>query len=467
MYYASKTHYLIRFFLDSLILVLVFIISRVFIAENQSYAFQSRDYLLLALFHLSWYLSTKMSHLYNEIRSKTFAYETITVVKSVLVHAVFCTFIIFYFFKYYPVQRSFIVIYTIFLFLAIIVEKFGLRKYFQYLRKKGLNDRKVLIVGAGVTGMHFYQSILENQQYGYKVVGFLDDEKKEHLNGEYLGTVAELGTVLNKYEIEDVVVALPNSASNSIKQVINTSENNAKRVRIIPDYHKYVSNNMHVSNFASIPLITVRSLPLDELENKIFKRTFDLLFSSLLFLFVFSWLFPIIALAIKLGSKGPVFFKQERWGVNNKKIICYKFRSMVQNSKDVDETGKYQQATQNDPRVTSIGKFLRKTNLDELPQFWNVWRGDMSIVGPRPHPIPLNLESKDTVQNYMLRHLVKPGITGWAQVNGSRGETCLPGSMQKRVDLDIWYIENWSFWLDCQIILQTIINMIKGDRNAY
>ena len=140
---------------------------------------------------------------------------------------------------------------------------------------------------------------------------------------------------------------------------------------------------------------------------------------------------------------------------------------MIKESSDIDSNGKYVQASPNDTRVTAIGRFLRKTNLDELPQFWNVIKGDMSIVGPRPHPIPLNIESKDKVTNYMLRHFVKPGITGWAQVNGYRGETQVSGLMQKRVDLDVWYIENWSFWLDSQIIFQTIINMMVGDKNAY
>jgi len=172
-------------------------------------------------------------------------------------------------------------------------------------------------------------------------------------------------------------------------------------------------------------------------------------------------------ISIKLSSKGPVFFKQVRWGRDNIKFTAYKFRSMVTESKDVGRNGKYQQATKDDPRITSVGKFLRKTNLDELPQFINVLKGEMSIVGPRPHPEPLNLESKDHVKLYMLRHLVKPGITGWAQVNGLRGETKEIDLMQKRVEHDVWYIENWSFSTDIYIIFLTVWNMVKGDPNAY
>ena len=192
-----------------------------------------------------------------------------------------------------------------------------------------------------------------------------------------------------------------------------------------------------------------------------------MLFAILFFVILGFWLLPLIALAIKLTSRGPVIFKQERWGLNNEKIVCYKFRTMVSNSSDIDKNGFYHQASKGDPRITSLGAFLRRTNMDELPQFWNVLLGNMSVVGPRPHPTPLNLESMHKVENYMLRHVVKPGITGWAQVNGCRGETRIPGSMQQRVNFDLYYIHRWTFWLDSQIILQTAINVIRGDQNAY
>ena len=213
--------------------------------------------------------------------------------------------------------------------------------------------------------------------------------------------------------------------------------------------------------------MNVGGLPLDRWEIKLLKRSFDIVFSLVFFFTIGLILFPLISLLIKITSKGPVFFKQERWGLNNKLIICYKFRTMIQESKDVDEDGKYQQAQKDDPRITSIGRILRKTNLDEIPQFWNVLIGNMSVVGPRPHPTPLNKESMHTVDNYMLRHIVLPGITGWAQVNGCRGETKTVEEMQERVDFDLSYIHRWTFWLDCQIILQTIINLIRGDQNAY
>jgi len=213
--------------------------------------------------------------------------------------------------------------------------------------------------------------------------------------------------------------------------------------------------------------VNVGDLPLDKTENILLKRTFDIFFSILFFLFIGIWIFPLIGFLIKITSRGPIFFKQERWGLNNKKIICYKFRSMIKESSDIDEDGKYNQAQKDDPRITLIGRILRKTNMDELPQFWNVLIGNMSVVGPRPHPTQLNLESMETVDNYMLRHKVIPGITGLAQVNGCRGETKTTEDMQRRVNFDLYYIQRWNFWLDLQIIIQTVINIFRGDQNAY
>lgn len=264
-----------------------------------------------------------------------------------------------------------------------------------------------------------------------------------------------------------MVVAMPGGLNEQLRQIIVMSEQEAKRVRIIADCYHFCTTTASMHLCGNLPLLTIRSSPLDDPARQRLKRFLDVTFSILLFISVFSWLFPVIALLIKLTSKGPVLYKQERWGLKNQKITCYKFRSMVPDCDMVDASGHFLQATANDARITSIGRFLRKSSLDELPQFINVLRGDMTLVGPRPHAIPLHMESKQTIQRYMLRHLVKPGITGWAQVNGCRGETRLPGQMQKRVDLDLWYIENYSCWLDCQIILQTCMNMIKGDKQAY
>jgi putative colanic acid biosynthesis UDP-glucose lipid carrier transferase len=264
-----------------------------------------------------------------------------------------------------------------------------------------------------------------------------------------------------------VIIALPNSQHEQISACIEACDFHAKRVRMIPDLYLYASSNISINTIGLLPVINFRSLPQDRWGNKMLKRLFDVSFSLLFFVLVGWWLMPVIALMIKLTSKGPIFFKQERWGLNNRKITCYKFRTMYYGSPETDENGGFLQATKNDSRITPLGKLFREWNIDELPQFWNVLKGNMSVVGPRPHVTPLNISSIQNVDRYMLRHLVKPGITGWAQVNGCRGETSAPGSMQRRVNYDLYYIHSWTFWLDCQIVLQTIILTIKGDQNAY
>jgi len=202
-------------------------------------------------------------------------------------------------------------------------------------------------------------------------------------------------------------------------------------------------------------------------NNSFLKRLFDVMFTAVLCVFVFSWLFPLIALVVRVSSKGPVFFKQTRTGLYNNKIIFYKFRTMSAGCTNVDESGNYLQAVENDPRITKIGALLRRTSLDELPQFWNVLKGDMSIIGPRPHPVELDKESEKMIEHYHLRYLVKPGITGWAQVSGFRGPTKKNGSMQKRVEHDLWYIQNWDLLLDGKVVLKTIKTAFWRDENAY
>ena len=234
------------------------------------------------------------------------------------------------------------------------------------------------------------------------------------------------------------------------------------RLRILPDFSSFLFRKIHVNFYGSLPVITLRDEPLQDEINRMYKRIFDIFLSLLVILLIFPVLFPVISLIIKLTSKGPVFFKQVRSGVNNEQFLCYKFRSMAIN-KDADRM----QATINDMRITMIGKFIRKTNIDEFPQFFNVLLGDMSIVGPRPHMIKHTNEYSQLIEDYMVRQLVKPGITGAAQVYGFRGETKTTEDMKRRVEYDIWYLENWSLLLDVKLILLTVWNMIKGQKEAF
>ncbi len=431
--------------------------------------FTLTDIKLLSLFLLLWYLSASICNLYDDFRSRLFTYELIPISKTFILYILGLTYIVFYFFRNLPLPRTFTSVYTLVTYIVIIMEKYTIRRILYVSRIQGKNVCKVLIIGASEIGINYYNTIAENKHFGYQLTGFLDNDNKKEITHCYLGKIDDLEAVLNNYDIDDIIIAVSeNISAEKINKIITTGEEHAKRVRILPNYYGFGSGNFRINTFGNFPIVTIRSLPLDNIENKFFKQLLDILFSLTLTIFIFSWLFAIIAIIIKLTSKGPVFYIQERWGINGKRIKCYKFRSMhAKPNNEIDENGNFVPTQQNDPRVTRVGKFLRKHNLDELPQFINVLKGEMSIVGPRPHLSLENLEMKQVVKNYMLRHLVTPGITGWAQVHGLRGGTKNLGLMQQRIDMDLWYIENWTFWLDCQIIFQTVLNMLKGEKNAY
>ena len=248
-----------------------------------------------------------------------------------------------------------------------------------------------------------------------------------------------------------------------INNLINTCDYYGIKVKVIPDFFWSLLQKISLDRFADVPVISLREFPLDYAHSRLLKRSFDILVSSLILLF-FSIIYSIIGIAIKLSSKGPVYFKQERTGLDSMNFVCYKFCSMRQQSPEIANT---LQATRDDPRITWVGRFLRKTNLDEIPQIINVFKGDMSLIGPRPHMLKHTDQYQELIPKYMVRHLVKPGITGWAQVNGYRGETKEIELMKKRVEYDLYYIENWTFWFDIKILLLTLWVVLKGQEMAY
>lgn len=454
-----------RLFADIVLLNAAYLSAALLVEQIKGVNFTPESLYILIILNFVWYFTARGLNLYDEFHTRAFGIEAAAIIKGVIVQFLALVVLLFVF-REMSLSRNFVVWYSLFLTGGLIAGRALIRKVLKMLRRRGRSMRHLLIIGARDTGMEFNEVLLGNPHFGYNVLGFVDDHPQQKLNGKYLGKLEDLTTILKSQRVDDVVVALPANSKENIREIIKTCDNHLTRVKILPDYYPLLTDNFSISRFNKFPLISVREIDLDEVHYRILKRSFDIFFSLCMFLFVFSWLWPLIALGVKLSSPGPVFFKQERWGRNNERIIFYKFRSMVPDSKDVDENGKYKQAVKNDPRITKFGAFLRRMNLDELPQFWNVLKGEMSIVGPRPHPTPLNLESRNVVEHYMLRHLVKPGITGWAQANGYRGPTQDIERMKKRVEYDLWYIENWNFWLDIQIIVLTVYNMIKGDPNA-
>ncbi|MCD4691448.1 MAG: undecaprenyl-phosphate glucose phosphotransferase [Calditrichales bacterium] len=327
--------------------------------------------------------------------------------------------------------------------------------FYSRLYKREYFQRNLLIVGAGRMGKKVYRQTLRHPEFGYNVIGFLEDNPQDN---EYekmvLGNTDNLQEVFQYYKVHEIVIALPMTREKQLADIINFAESNGVRLRLVPDIYRITPHSVEMVNFGDIPIFQFRSSPLDNPYNRLLKRSFDAVFSIFALLIMSPFLLFAI-FGVKFSSKGPVFFVQKRTGYNQNNFNCYKFRSMRVVSKELQDS---LQATEDDPRKTKFGDFLRKTNIDELPQFWNVLKGEMSVVGPRPHMLNHTVEFKQRVDKYLVRHFVKPGITGWAQVNGWRGPTDTDERLRNRIEYDLWYLENWTFWLDIKIILRTIFS---------
>ena len=303
-----------------------------------------------------------------------------------------------------------------------------------------------------------------NPNYGFQIVGLYTDAiVSNELKNYYRGQLSEITSFLDHNNVDEIIISLPYLQSKLINDLFRYADNNMMRVRVIPEFSEYLSQTFSIEYLQNIPILKLRSEPLKSFTNRALKRLFDVIFSIMLVLLIFSWLFPILAIIIKFTSKGPVFFVQERTGQDGKSFKCFKFRSMTKNSNSDDL-----QATKNDARITVFGAIMRKTSIDELPQIINVLLNNMSLVGPRPHMIKHTEEYRLSVDKFMVRHFAKPGVTGWAQINGFRGETKKVVDMENRANADIWYIENWSFLLDLKIVFMTSFSMFfKRDENAF
>jgi putative colanic acid biosynthesis UDP-glucose lipid carrier transferase len=464
----KKYYYLLRLLLDFLSISIAYFIAFLLISYllNYSHSFTSIQPVYFASL-LIWYISSKVFYLYNDITLVSFSQEIVSLIKVAIFHILLLVFLLFIF-KLQDLFRGFVIIYGFLFFCIIAIQKYLYRVFYAKTRKNNENIKSTLVVGNKNIANFLNGSNLSNNNLNLNIVGILNDDDDGKNGYKLLGPIHLIDQILKTQSIEQVLVCLPIDEEVKIDFVVAACEQSGILVSILTSpTNQFGIGTKRVMNYANIPILFFKNYPLDDFENQLFKRIFDVIFSFFVVIFVFSWLFPIVFILIKLTSKGPVFFNQFRWGINNQKIKCYKFRTMYIGSNEVANDGSYMPAKKDDQRITPIGKFLRKTSIDEMPQFFNVLIGSMSVVGPRPHPIPLNIESQEQIHNYLLRHLIKPGITGWAQVNGNRGEVKVMSQMQDRVNFDIWYIENWTLWLDIQIIFQTVINLIKGDEKAF
>ncbi|MES2589534.1 MAG: undecaprenyl-phosphate glucose phosphotransferase [Bacteroidota bacterium] len=462
MQFYNNKIYTVRLVSDLVIIAISMFLSLLLIKHFQFEILKPLELLFVLYQLISWYFVVKANDLYNDSRSKKgLANEIFKTILSVGVLAITLIFLLF-FVDYEIYGPKFVVYYILLLVFLLSIEKFILKQVLHSLRKKGLNIRRVVIIGQGKAALRFFNLINRNTDLGYQVVGFVDDEELRFDRSELLGGISDLKGILERHKIHEVIVAVPNVDNIYVNEISDIVNNVGCRIRIIPDYYHFYHNKFVVKNFGDIPVVSIRKEPLEEPHWRNVKRMFDVVFSVFVLLTVCIWLFPIIALLIRINSKGPIFFSQKRLGRDRKEFDCYKFRSMYVN-KSADSL----QATKGDSRITKIGNILRKTSLDELPQFWNVLKGEMSVVGPRPHMMKHNIEYSKIIDDYMVRQLVKPGITGWAQVNGFRGETKEDVEMSNRVEYDVWYLENWFFLLDLKIIFLTVWNVFKGEEKAF
>lgn len=334
------------------------------------------------------------------------------------------------------------------------------RRYIKAHRRRGMNYIRVVIVGTNATARRLYEAMQTDRGFGYKVLGFFDHEWRPDFDGTYCGNIDDLDNFVKENRVDQIYFTMPGH-DDILTRVVKIADDNVVEFFYVPQISRFIARDFQINNIGPVPLLILRRNPLRKTLNRIIKRSFDILTSGV-FLCIYPIIYIPIAIAIKLSSPGPVYFRQQRTGYKGKPFGCLKFRTMRINS-EADSM----QATKDDPRKTRIGEFLRHSSLDELPQFINVFKGDMSIVGPRPHMLRHTEEYSKIVDRYMVRHLVKPGITGWAQVNGYRGLTDELWKMEKRVEYDVWYIEHWNILLDIKIMVRTVVNAIKGENNAF
>jgi putative colanic acid biosynthesis UDP-glucose lipid carrier transferase len=359
------------------------------------------------------------------------------------------------------VSRLFIFTFFGVIFILLTILHWVTKKILFKMLSTGRYSEKCIILGAGLLGEKIYTELIGSSQLDVQVLGFFDDDPSRN-SGHLLGTIEDAKAYALDYGVSRIYCTLPLHARDKILDFLNFSEDHVIKYYIVPAIGYYTSTPLLLNVVGNMPVLAVRRSPLSYIHNFVIKRLFDVVFSFVFLVTLFPIVYLIIAIAIKMSSPGPVFFRQERTGRKGVTFQCYKFRSMRCNSE-----AHTKQATVNDCRTTRVGDILRHTNLDELPQFINVFKGDMSVVGPRPHMLLHTDQYSQLVNKYMVRHFVKPGITGWAQVNGFRGETKQVEQMEGRIKRDIWYLENWSLWLDIKIIWKTIIVTAKGDNKAY
>lgn len=412
--------------------------------------------------NLIWVLSSNMFQLYNKSNIQSIEQIFRRTWKSVCLHVLLFVLST----RLLPggnVSLEFLAGLYLIIGLGFLISRFACTVIENVFLRQYKIRRPVAVIGSNQTAIRlasYFES--HRNQFSFKGLFKGEDSLLVDQSGNLLSGACEQIKLAADNHIKDVYVSLTAERMGEAGVLVREAEKQCVRLKFVPDFSQSMTTPFKLNYMGDFPIISVRTEPLEDLDNRFKKRLADILFSSFVIIFLLSWLVPIIALIIKVQSRGPVFFRQLRSGRDNKTFYCYKFRSMRLN-----DDSNNRQASRFDDRITPFGHFIRKTSIDELPQFFNVLLGNMSVVGPRPHMLKHTEEYRSLIEKYMVRQYLKPGITGWAQVNGFRGETTQKILMEKRVEHDIWYLENWSLMLDIKIVFLTIINVIRGDENAY
>lgn len=454
-----KYFWLLLFIGDSLLLNLSYFLSYYY--KFQNFSLEKNYFLLFVSLNLIWIITTFVFNIYKENYEIKFIRTFLNLLKivvlnfSIIITLIFTLKISHYFSRELIYLTFFLFFLFSFVFSSIILE------FFNYYAKKNNQFKNVIIVGNNSSTFSLIKFFNSPKIYSYKLLEVFSDEKLNFSYDSYSRKLNEIKEFCNNNNVDEIYFAMPLD-NTLIKDLIEFTDFNFINLKVIPDLSGFSLKSFQLDYYERIPVVSFRNIELSDIRNRFYKRSFDIIFSFLVIVLILSWLYPLIAIIIKITSPGPVLFKQQRSGIDNNTFICYKFRSMqINNESDL------LQATKNDSRITTIGKFLRKSSLDEFPQFFNVFFGDMSIVGPRPHMLAHTKQYSLLIKKYMLRHLIKPGITGMAQINGYRGETKKTQEMEGRIRWDVWYIENWSFSLDVYVVYRTIVDVFRGDKKAF
>ncbi len=448
--------------LDIILLNLVFFLCQVIFSESIHYNTSDAYFRYLTFANSSWLLLSFFLRIYalsNILKFENFTKRTI---QAYLVWIILVLFYLF-FYREISISRLFILCTTGGFGVVLLLNRFIYLGIFRYFRNSDLLIKKVLILGYNDTAKRL-TNYFEQDGLNMQILGYIEDDDKISELSHYpvLANISETLRIAKEMEVEEIFSTITPEQNKSIYDLMYQSEKECIRFRIVPNLSIFITREVHIEYFGDLPVLSLRKEPLDDVGNRIKKRALDVTASLLITIFILSWMIPIIGLVIFLESGRPIFFKQLRTGKNKKPFYCRKFRSMKSN-KEAD----LKQATRHDNRVTSFGKFLRKSSIDEFPQFINVLRGEMSLVGPRPHMLKHTTDYSKVVDEYMVRQFIKPGITGWAQINGYRGEITNPEQIKMRVNKDLWYLENWTLWLDIKILFLTVYYIFKGDTRAY